>query len=79
MGVLMDSFNAMIEMERQYGNTTQGDTMIKGVMDEVVGILPDPFPIGLFGIKLDLSKISTCFHNIQGHIKTYVNFVTPTP
>jgi len=77
MGVLMDGFSTMIEMERQYGKTTQGDAMIKSVMDEVVGLLPDPFPIGLFGIELALSKISTCLHNIQGHIKTYVNFVAP--
>lgn len=77
MGVLMEGLSTMIEMEREYGKTTEGDTLIKNVIDEVVGLLPDPFSINLFGFELVLSNIGTCFHNIQGHIKTYLNPVIP--
>ena len=77
MGMLVEGFNALVEMERQYGNEPGGSTMLDGVISEVVGILPDPFPLGIFGLELAHTKINALVTGIRAHIKAYLNPVVP--
>ncbi len=72
MGMLMDGFNTLVEMERQYGDTPEGVTLLDGVVSEVIGVLPNPFPLGLFNIELAHTSLNTLVGNIRSLIRTYL-------
>ena len=72
MGMLMDGFNTLVEMERQYGDTPEGVVLLDGVVSEVIGVLPNPFPLGLFGIELAHTSLNTLVGNVRGLIRTYL-------
>ena len=80
MGItdVITGLDALITLERKYGTTDAGRTMIDGITSDLLDVVPYPFQISFINLSLDREKMGALVTGIQGHIRTYVS-ETPPP
>ncbi len=72
MGILIEGFNGLVDMEKQYGKTEEGVVLIDGVLSDALDLIPWPFRIDLINLSMDRGKMDTFVEAIRTRIKTYL-------
>ena len=72
MGMLVEGFNGLVEMERLYNGTEEGRELISGVVSDVLDLIPWPFRVEFIGLELDRPKMVTFVDAIRARIRTYL-------
>ena len=71
MGMLIEGFNGLVELEGQYGTTIEGRELINGVMSDALDLVPWPFRIDLLNLDLDGPAVSAFIAAIRVKIRTF--------
>ena len=73
MGILMEGFNGLVEIEKQYGDTTEGGVLIDGVLSDTLDLITWPFRVDFINLDVDRAKMDTFIEAIRARIQTYLN------
>ncbi len=73
MGILIEGFNGLVEIEKQYGDTTEGVVLIDGVLSDTLDLITWPFRIDFINLSMDRAKVDTFVAAIRVRIQTYLN------
>ena len=72
MGVVIEGFKGLVDLEREYGTKEKGPELIDGVLSDTLDLIQWPFRVDFINLSVDRGKMDTFVTAIRMRIKTYL-------